>query len=269
MIKHFSLILLLCAFCFATEPLKPVYGPQTSVALGALAELRDDVYSADIYWGIELAPCKCFSIYTDMSYRLVSIEFDTMLHDQIHEALNLQVNGLNESFLGAKFFPLDYAGVAVNWRFQPKDGSRIERFQRLGIEPMGLYPFSRNMLLGISGQYYTFLEDRNFQPGDELGLKGSFIWNLFWNRHEQTGWQVAYVFMFRWRIQESENHNLDREYQKMDDMYRGFRMRGDISRQFAWIKYPLSLGMGYEMNRGNLFGFETGHRVDFYIKAKL
>lgn len=253
---------------FATEPLKPVLPPQNAIALSGVGELRDDVYSADLKWSVEVAPCNCLSFYTDMSYRFISYEWQTMLHDQIHEMVNLQVNGLNESFVGMKFFPIQYFGLNVSWRFKPGNGSRVERFERLGIEPMGVYRFSPNMVLGLSGQYYSFIEDKNYQPGDELGVKTSFVWNAFWDKYARTGWQVGYVFLFRWRIQESENHNLAKDYQKMDDLYRGFRMRGDIARYVGWFPFPFGMGMAYEMNRGNLFGFETGHKVELYLRAE-
>ena len=261
-------LLVWAAPAFATEPLKPVLPPQSAIAVGGVGELRDDVYSADLKWSVEVAPCNCLSFYTDMSYRFVSYEWQVMLHDQIHEMVNLQVNGLNESYVGMKFFPLDFFGLNVSWRFKPGDGSRVERFERLGIEPMGVYRFSPNMVLGLSGQYYSFIEDRNYQPGDEVGVKTSFVWNAFWDKYARTGWQVGYVFLFRWRIQESENHNLAKDYQKMDDLYRGFRMRGDIARYVGWFPFPFGIGMAYEMNRGNLFGFETGHKVELYLRAE-
>lgn len=270
MMRPFSavifVLLILAGFSFGTEPLKPLLPPENSIGLAGVAELRDDVYSADLKWSAEVAPCDCFGVYVDMSYRFVSYEFDTKLHNQIHEMLNLQVNGLNESFVGMKFFPIPYFGVNASWRFQPKDGSRVERFQRVGVEPTGLYPFSRNMLLGLSAQYYSFLEDQNFQPGDEVGVKTSFTWNIGWERHEKSGWRITYAYLFRWRIQESENHNLAKPYQKMDDEYRGFRMRGDIARYFQVGKNSLGVGGAYEMNRGYLFGFETGHKVEMFVK---
>ena len=180
----------------ATEPLRPVLPPRTAVDLGALGELRDDVYSADLGWMVEVAPCECFSLYTDLSYRFVSYQSETMMHDQLHESLNLHVNGFNESFIGAKFFPVEYAGVAVSWRFRPGEGSRVERFNRLGVEPMVLYGFSSTLLLGLSLQYYTFIEDANYQPGDELGIKASFVWDVFWNKKARTGWRIAYAYLF-------------------------------------------------------------------------
>lgn len=253
---------------FATEPLRPSMPPRTMLGISGLAELRDDVYSADLRWSVEVAPCNCFSVYSDMSYRFLSYQYDFMWHDQLHEMVDLHVNGLNESFVGMKIFPLEYFGVLVNWRFRPRDGSRVERFQRLGIEPTGLYQFSENMLLGGAFQYYTFIEADNFLPGDEVGLKASFVWNFLWYKKERTGWRLSYAYLFRWRIQESENRNLAKAYQKMDDEYCGFRMRGDIARYFAWFDFPLGVGMGYEMNRGSLFGFETGHSVELFVKAE-
>ena len=252
----------------ATEPLRPVLPPRTAVDLGALGELRDDVYSADLGWMVEVAPCECFSLYTDLSYRFVSYQWETMMHDQLHESLNLHVNGFNESFIGAKFFPVEYAGVAVSWRFRPGEGSRVERFNRLGVEPMVLYGFSSTLLLGLSLQYYTFIEDANYQPGDELGIKASFVWDVFWNKKARTGWRIAYAYLFRWRIEESENMNMRESYREMDDMYSGFRMRGEIARYFGWFPFPFGIGMAYEMNRGYLFGFATGHRGELFIRTE-
>ena len=270
MIRRLSILFLFALFAAAnaTEPLRPVLPPRTAIGLGGIGELRDDVYSADLGWSVEVATCECFSLYTDLSYRFVSYQWETMWHDQLHEYVNLQVNGLNESFVGAKFFPVDFAGVAVSWRFRPGEGSRVERFNRLGVEPMFLYGFSRTLLLGLSLQYYTFIEDANYQPGDELGIKGSFEWNVFWDKAARTGWRVSYAYLFRWRIEESENRNMNKPYRGMDDLYRGFRMRGDIARYFGWFPFPFGIGMGYEMNRGNLFGFETGHRVELFIRSE-
>ena len=252
----------------ATEVLRPVLPPRNAIEVGAFGELRDDVYSADLGWSVEVAPCSCFSFYADMSYRFVSYQWETMWHDQLHEYVNLQVNGLNESYVGAKYFPFDFFGVAVNWMDQPGEGSRVNRFNRLGVEPMFLYRFSRSMLLGMSGQYYTFVEDENYQPGDELGVKASFVWNVFWDRKARSGWRVSYAYLFRWRIEESENMNMLKPYRKMDDMYRGFRMRGDVAKYFGGLPFPLGMGVGYEMNRGYLFGFETGHRVEFFVRTE-
>ena len=267
-VRFCCLILSLVAAAFATEPLKPVLPPENSIALAGVGELRDDVYSADLKWSAEVAPCNCLSFYTDMSYRFFSREWQITYHGHLHQKVDLKVNGLNESFVGMKFFPIRYFGLNVNWRFKPGDGSKVERFERLGIEPMGIYPFSANMLLGLSGQYYTFIEDRNYQPGDELGAKASFVWNVGWDKVDRSGWRIGYVFLFRWRIQESENRNLEEPYRKMDDLYRGFRMRGEVARYVTWFPFPFGIGLAYEMNRGNLFGFETGHKAELYLRAE-
>ena len=251
---------------FARETVSPVRAPESFVLLGALAELRDDVYSGDINVAGEFAPCNCFSVYGDFAYRLVSYEWNTMAHDQIHEMVNLQVNGLNESYLGAKLMPFPFAGVDVSWRLPPREGSRVNRFHRLGVSPFGLYHFSRNMSLGAAAEYYTFLEKQDFQPGDELGLKGSISWKLLWNRDDYSGWKFDYVFLYRWRIQESENLHMDKPYRKMDDLYRGFRMRVDAARYFSVYKNSLGAALFYEMNRGHLFGMETGHTLGLYAK---
>lgn len=246
---------------FARETISPVGLQKSQVVLGALAELRDDVYSADMNVAGEFAPCDCFSVYGNTSFRFVSYEFDTMLHDQIHELQNLHVNGFNETYLGMKFMPYSFFGVDVSWRFPPGEGSRVNRFHRLGIEPMGLYDFSRRLKLGVAVAYYTFLESDDFQPGDEMGLKGSMVWSL-------SRWELSHVFVYRWRLQESENLHMEKPYQKMDDLYRGFRMRTDVGRNFAIGKNDLGIFLFYEMNRGNLFGAETGHTMGLYGKFK-
>ena len=258
--------LLFSSMAFARETVSPVRIPESFVLLGGIAELRDDVYSGDINVAGEFAPCNCFSIYGDFSYRLVSYEWNTMAHDQVHEMVNLNVNGLNESYLGMKLMPFPFAGVDVSWRLPPREGSRVNRFHRLGVSPYGLYAFSRNMTLGAAAEYFTFLEERNFQQGDELGLKGSISWKLLWDRDDHTGWKFDYVFLYRWRIQESENLNMQKPYQKMDDLYRGYRMRVDAARYFSSFGNSLGVALFYEMNRGHLFGMETGHTLGLYAK---
>lgn len=250
----------------ARETVSPVRGPETSVVLGSLGELHDDIYSADVGLAGEYAPCDCFSVYGDFSYRLVSYKWDTELHDQIHESLNLDVNGLNESYLGMKLMPFPFFGVDVNWRLPPREGSQDCRFHRLGISPMGIYDFSRNMQLGLAAEYFTFLEKQEFQPGDELGVKTSLSWKFLWDRDDFSGWKLDYVFLYRWRIQESENLRMEKTYRKMDDLYRGFRMRVDAARYFPVFGNSLGVALFYEMNRGNLFGMETGHTLGLYAK---
>lgn len=262
-------MLLLPVFCGAREYISVVQGPQTTLSFGPLAELLDDVISVDVDLKGEYAPCNCFSVYGNFSYRFFSYEYDLTLHDQRHQALNLQVNGLNESYLGAKFFPVAFGGIDVSWRLPPVGGSKTNRFHRLGVSPFGLYPLSKRLTLGAAVEYYTFLEDDHFQAGDELGLKGSMTWNLAWNEKKKTGWQLDYVFLYRWRVQESENLNLDKLYQKMDDLYRGFRLRLDGTRYISIGTKSLGIALFYEMNRGNLFGVETGHSLGMYAKFLL
>jgi hypothetical protein len=261
-----SLFLLCSVSPYARETISPVRAPESFVLFAGIAELRDDVYSADLNLAGEFAPCHCFSVYGDFAYRLLSYEYDTMLHDQIHEMVNLQVNGLNESYLGVKMMPFSFFGVDFNWRLPPREGSRVNRFYRLGVSPFGLYEFSRNMELGAALEYFTFLEERNFQPGDELGVKASISWKLLWDRDDYSGWKFDYVFLYRWRIQESENLNLDKPYRKMDDLERGFRMRVDAARYFSVFRNSLGAALFYEMNRGYLFGMETGHTLGIYAK---
>lgn len=259
-------VLVLALFGHARESILPVRAPESYALFGGLAELRDDVYSADLNVVGEFAPCHCFSVYGDFSYRMVSYQWETQFHDQVHEALDLHVNGLNESYLGVKARPFPFFGVDFNWRLPPRDGSQVNRFYRLGVSPFGLYEFSRNMTLGAALEYYTFLEKQNYQPGDELGVKGSISWKLLWDRDDYSGWKFDYVFLYRWRIQESENLNMQKPYRKMDDLDQGFRMRVDAARYFAVFKNSLGIALFYEMNRGYLFGMETGHTLGLYAK---
>ena len=122
------------------------------------------------------------------------------------------------------------------------------------------------MTLGAAVEYFTFLEKQNFQPGDELGVKVSFSWKVQWERKSHSGWKIDYVFLYRWRIQESENLGMDEPYRKMDDLHRGFRMRVDGARYFELFGKFLGVALFYEMNRGHLFGMETGHTLGFYAK---
>lgn len=262
----FACALALGHFVHARETVTPVHAPESYALLGGVGELRDDVYSADLNMAGEFAPCNCFSVYGDFSYRLVSYLWDTEFHDQRHEALNLHVNGLNESYLGAKMMPFPFLGVDVSWRLPPREGSQENRFHRFGISPFGLYEVSRNMELGAALEYYTFLEKQNFQSGDELGAKASISWKLLWDRADRSGFRLDYVFLYRLRIQESENLNMERPYRKMDDLYRGFKMRLDAGRYFSLRGNSLGVALFYEMVRGYLFGMEMGHTLGLYAK---
>ena len=122
------------------------------------------------------------------------------------------------------------------------------------------------MTLGTAVEYFTFLEKQNFQPGDELGVKGSISWKVLWDRGSRSGWKLDYVFLYRWRIQESENMNMEQPYREMDDLHSGFRMRFDMARYFLFYEKSLGIALFYEMNRGDLFGMETGHTIGLYAK---
>lgn len=262
--RIFFLIGLWGGILFAADVLRPVSAPRSSVTLGAVAELRDDVYSLDARLSAEVALCKRLSVFSDISYRFFSYYWETELHDQLHEIVDLRVNGLNESYLGFKFFPVELFGVSANFRFAPGDGSRDDRFRRLAVEPMAVYPFSEYLEIGASVGYYAFFEKDRFEPGDEIGGEFSLRWKPFYSLRTHRGLELSYVFLIRRRVEESRNLRMQEAYQKMDDAYSGFRMRVEVA--YAMKSVPLGYGLGYEMNRGTLFGFETGHRVEFFFR---
>ena len=104
---------------------------------------------------------------------------------------------------------------------------------------------------------------------DAISLSGSgssVSWKLLWNHDANSGWKFDYVFLYRWRIQKSENKNLDKPYSEMDDLNRGFKMRVDAARYFSILGNSIGVALFYEMNRGYLFGMETGHTLGLYSK---
>ena len=264
-IKIFALVLCFCTSIFATEFVRPITRPHSGISLGSMAELRDDVYSLDGRFSAEVAFNNRISVYSDISYRFFSYQWETELHDQLHELVDLRVNGFNESYLGVKFFPIEFVGLAVNWRFEPGDGSQNDRFLRLGVEPLTVIPISEYLEFGAALGFYSFIERDNFQPGDEIGGQVSLIWKPFYKLQNPRGLKLSYVFLLRKRIEESKNLNMKTAYQKMDDEYAGFRMRAAIEYDLKSI--PLGYGFAYEMNRGTLFGFETGHRIEFFFTS--
>lgn len=265
----FLCIFVLVVQAMAREPILPVRGPSSYALLGMGAELHNDIYGGDVNLAGEFAPCNCASVYVDAGYRLVSYDFDMDGSLEMrHDVLNMDENGFNETYLGVKLMPYPFFGVDVSWRFPPGGGSQVNRFHRIGVSPMGIYDVSKHLKLGASLGYYTFLEKQDYLPGDELDLKGSLIWNLMWDEKTHSGWEVDHVFLYRWRIQESENHSMKKSCQKMHDRYQGFRMRTDVGYYFAVTGNALGLAGFYEMNRGSLFGRETGHAVGFYSKFR-
>jgi hypothetical protein len=53
----------------------------------------------------------------------------------------------------------------------------------------------------------------------------------------------------------------------MKDTYRGMKIAFDASRHFSVFGLPLGIGLNYEIHKGTLFGFETGHRLGIYLQA--
>ena len=145
-------------------------------------------------------------------------------------------------------------------------GFRRARAPKLTAFTVWAFRLLASMTFGAALEYFTFLEKQDFQPGDEIGLKGSVSWKLLWDHDAYSGWKFDYAFLYRWRIQKSENLNMDKPYRKMDDLYRGFNMRVDAARYFTLWRESLGVSLFYEINRGNLFGMETGHTIGIYSK---
>ncbi len=257
-----------CAATFATENLHPIAPPETSFGVQGTVELDEDVYSGDMEFSLEYAPHPRLSVYVDGAFRFLSYSYEYSTEGYIHNYCNLHVNGFNETYAGAKGLLLPYLGIDIDWRFPPGEGSQKNRFHRLNVEPFTLLQVSRKLLVGTALRYWTFLEDRNFKPGDEVGFKASVIWKLGWNDSSNTGWEISEAFLYQARIEESENRNLGRRYRGMKDKYRGMKMKFEAVRYFCIFGHPLGLGLNYEIHEGTLFGFETGHRAGIGMKFR-
>ena len=254
--------LLLCAgIALATEGLVPLHFPTTALSLEEAEELDDDVYSNDLTVSAEYALTDWFSFYGSSSFRFASYSYEYSTEGYIHNYCNLHVNGFNESYLGVRTLFYRNFGLDAGWRFPPGEGSQKDRFHRLNAEPFVLFPATRHLLLGTSLRYNKFLKDKNFEPGDEIGFKASLLWKFWWSDSEQTGWKVSEVLLYQARFRESENHNLAKNCRKMDDKYKGMKIAFALARDFRLFGAPLELGINYTINKGTLFGFETGHRV--------
>ena len=254
-------ILTLCFACFATESLHPVLPPATNASVQGTVELDEDVYSGDMELSLEYAPHPRISLYLDGAFRFLSYSYEFSTSGYIHNYCNLHVNGFNETYAGIKLLLLPNLGMNLGWRFPPGEGSQKNRFHRLNLEPFGTFQFSKRLSLGTSLRYNTFLEDKNYKPGNEIGFKASFVWQPGWNDSLNTGWKFSETFLYQARIKESRNKNLDEPYQKMDDKYRGMKMRFDAMRYFNLFQKSIGIGLNYEIHEGTLFGFETGHRI--------
>ncbi|WP_405335933.1 hypothetical protein [Fibrobacter sp.] len=262
------LILISFVTCFATEPLHPISLPTSSLSIQGTVELDEDVYSGDMEVSAEYAFHPRLSLYVDGAFRFLSYSYEYSTEGYIHNYCNLHVNGFNETYVGAKGMILPYLGLNVGWQFPPGEGSPKNRFHRLNVEPFGLLQFSRQLTLGTAIRYNTFLEDKNFKPGDEIGIKASFVWKPGWNDSLKTGWEFSEIFLYQARIEESENRNLDSRYRGMKDKYRGMKMKFDAMRYFNIAGFSTGFGLNYEIHDGTLFGFETGHRVGIKMQVK-
>ena len=266
MFKRLGLILLCTTLhCVATEVLHPITPPTTHAIAEGTFELDEDVYSFDTRFSIELAPTERFSLYADVSYRFMEYSYEYSTKGYVHNYCNLHTNGFNETYVGFRSIIFRHIGLDWGWRFPPGEGSRLQRFHRLNIEPFVYLPFSKSLLLGTSLRYNRFLEDKNYKPGDEIGIKASFVWKLRWDEEKGTGWKISETALFQTRFHDSKNLNLEEEYSSMDDRYSGFKFRFDVSRSFSLFKVPIGIGLDYEIHKGTLFGFETGHRIGAYF----
>lgn len=243
----------------AAEFLRPVSLPQNEIRLGAIADLQDDIYSADGHLFAELALRNRVGIFLDGSYRFVSCEFNTKLHQQIHEIMFRDVNGLNSSLIGLEIFPFIHYGFAFAYTIPATNGETQERFPQMLFDLQAVFPFSRRMSFGYAFEYLTYQERTNYQPGDELGAKASLEWNL-------GGLYFSYVFLYRHRIEQSLNYNLAKPYQKMKDAYQGIRMLAELSWPHRLKLVTVDPGVSYQITKGTLFGFETGHRMEFFLR---
>lgn len=251
----------------AAEVLHPILPPATQLGINGAVDLDDDVYSADMNLSAEFAPISRFSLYADGAFRFLSYSYEYSMKGYVHNYCNLHVNGFNETYLGAKAILWKNIGLDINWRFPPGEGSRQNRFHRLNVEPFTLLQFSRHLTLGTAIRYNTFLEDSNYKPGDEFGLRGSLVYKFLWNGESQTGWQFTEQFHYQVRIQESENKNLGKPFRKMDDKYSGLKLHFDLVRYFNLFSTPIAFGLNYEIKNGTLFGHETGHRIAIEMKV--
>lgn len=250
---------------YATEGLEPLHFPATAISLEEAEELDDDVYSNDLTVSGEYALTDWFSFYGSSSFRFASYSYEYSTEGYIHNYCNLHVNGFNESYLGVRTLFYRNFGLDAGWRFPPGEGSQKDRFHRLNAEPFVLFPATRHLLLGTALRYNKFLKDKNFEPGDEIGFKTSLLWKFWWSDSEQTGWKLSEVLLYQARFQESENHNLAKNCRKMDDKYKGMKIAFALTRDFRLFSAPLELGINYTINKGTLFGFETGHRVGIML----
>ena len=262
------LVLIGFVTCFATESLHPISLPTSLFSVQGTVELDEDIYSGDLEISAEYAVHPRLSLYVDGTFRFLSYSYEFSTEGYIHNYCNLHVNGFNETYVGAKGMMLPYLGLNVGWQFPPGEGSQKNRFHRLNVEPFSLLQVSRRLTLGTAVRYNMFLEDKNLKPGDEIGIKASFVWKPSWNDSLKTGWEFSEIFLYQARIEESENRNLDSHYRGMKDKYQGIKMKFEAMRYFNIAGFSTGFGLNYEIHDGTLFGFETGHRVGIKMQVK-
>ena len=261
------LVLIGFVTCFATESLHPISLPTSLFSVQGTVELDEDIYSGDLEISAEYAVHPRLSLYVDGTFRFLSYSYEFSTEGYIHNYCNLHVNGFNETYVGAKGMMLPYLGLNVGWQFPPGEGSQKNRFHRLNVEPFSLLQVSRRLTLGTAVRYNMFLEDKNYKPGDEIGIKASFVWKPGWNDEKRTGWMLSETFLYQTRIKDSENRNLAKKYRKMDDKYNGYKIKFDAVRYLSAYGLPFGFGINYEIHDGTLFGFETGHRIGLYLQV--
>lgn len=255
------LIHCIAANVFATEYFTPIGFPATNVAIGETVELDDDIYSTDLNVYAEFSPVKFFSLYADGAFRFLSYSYEYSTKGYIHNYCNLHVNGFNETYVGAKIIAWHGLGLNANWRFPPGEGSQKNRFHRLNIEPFYAWQATKRLVVGTSARYDTFLEDSNYKPGDEIGLRTTFVWKFLWSDAQKSGWKFSEQFLYQKRIEDSENRNLAKPYRKMKDTYSGIKIDYELARYFDICSRSLGVGINYQIKKGTLLGFETGHLV--------
>jgi hypothetical protein len=252
----------------ATEVLHPILPPASSLSIQGTEELDEDVYSTDMAVSLEYAPLSRISLYVDGSFRFMSYSYEYATEGYLHNYCNLHVNGFNETYAGVKAMLWRGVGIDLGWRFPPGEGSQVARFHRLNVEPFTTLQFSRDLLVGTALRYNTFLEEGGFKPGDEVGVRGSFVWRFGQNARRTAGWQLTEKFLYQVRIEDSENRNLARPYRQMKDQYRGMKIDYEIMRYFEIFKVPLGIGLNYQIKKGTLFGFETGHLIGVSVGGR-
>lgn len=268
MLRRLCCFLVLCPLIiWASEIQHPILPPSTFINLKGNVDQLDDVYSADLNLSIEYALFNMFSLYSDAAFRFLGYGFEYSKEGYVHNYCNYHMNGFNETYLGAKIMIGDVFGINANWRFPPGNGAQENRFHRFNIEPFFTFAFSDSLKIGGAIRYNKFLEQDHLQPGDELGAKISFYARAFWYDVEQTGWVYTGSLLYQVRFMESENHNMAKDYQKMDDRYQGLKFDINCTRYFALFPIPLGFGFDYQIHIGNLFGAEMGQQFGIHLST--